>query len=93
MTALIRTNLPVLVVIAPLFVAFILPPLARRIRLVEALAFLATVFGFGAAGYLAAVVFAQKGSPFIYQLGLAGAVGSNWWRKFGRLFLAGGYRC
>lgn len=69
MTALLRANLPVLVVIAPLFIAFILTPLARRIRLVETLAFLATVLGLGAAGHLATVVFARRGSPFIYQLG------------------------
>lgn len=69
MTALVRANLPVLVVIAPLFVAFILPPLARRIRLVETLALLGAVLGLGGAGYLAAIVLAQKGLPFLYQLG------------------------
>ena len=69
MTTLIRANLPVLVVIAPLFVAFILPPLARRIRLVEALALLGAVLGLGGAGYLASIVLTQQENPFIYQLG------------------------
>ena len=69
MTTLIRANLPVSVVIAPLFVAFILPPLARRIRLVEALALLGAVLGLGGAGYLASIVLTQQENPFIYQLG------------------------
>ena len=69
MKALIRANLPVLVVIAPLFVAFILPPLARRIRWVEALALLAAVLGLGSAGYLASIMLRQKGLPLLYQLG------------------------
>ena len=80
-----------LVVIAPLFVAFILPPLARRIRLVEALALLGAVLGLGGAGYLASIVLTQQENPFIYQLGgwpapwgielVAGSLGvfSCWW--------------
>ena len=69
MTALIRANLPVLVVIAPLFVAFTLPPLARRIRLVEKLALLGTVLGLAGTGYLASIVRAQEGVPLLYRLG------------------------
>lgn len=69
MTAAITANLPVFVVIAPLFVAFILPPLARRMRLVENLVIFIEVLGLVGAGYLVSIVLRQKGIPIIYQLG------------------------
>ncbi|HBR23535.1 MAG TPA: hypothetical protein DD782_03125, partial [Firmicutes bacterium] len=69
MTATIIPDLPVFVVIAPLFVAFVLPTFARRMRLVEALVILVGILGFLGALYLASLVFAQKGSPLIYSLG------------------------
>ncbi|NMB26018.1 MAG: hypothetical protein GX986_10855 [Firmicutes bacterium] len=69
MTAIITANLPVFVVIAPLFVAFVLPTLARRIRLVESLVIFVEVLGLVGAGYLASIVLMQKGIPLIYSLG------------------------
>lgn len=69
MTATIIPNLPVFVVIAPLFVAFILPTFARRMRLVEGLVIMVEVLGFVGAIYLASVVLAQKDIPMIYHLG------------------------
>jgi len=52
----VTANLPVLVVIAPLFVAFILTTFARRIRLVEGLVIFIGILGFVGAGFLAANV-------------------------------------
>lgn len=69
MTATITPNLPVFVVIVPLFIAFILPTFARRMRLVEGLVILVGVLGFAGAVYLASLVLAQKGIPMSYQLG------------------------
>ena len=69
MTAAITANLPIFVVIAPLFVAFVLPTLARRMRLVENLVIFVEVLGLVVAGYLASIVFMQKGIPIIYTLG------------------------
>lgn len=64
----VTANLPVLVVIAPLFVAFILTTFARRIRLVEGLVIFIGILGFVGAGFLAANVFIKK-TPMIYQVG------------------------
>ncbi len=69
MTASIIANLPVFVVIAPLFVGFILPTFARRMRLVEGLVILVEALGLVGAGYLALIVLAQKGMPILYSLG------------------------
>jgi multicomponent Na+:H+ antiporter subunit D len=69
MTAAITANLPVFVVIAPLFVAFVLPTFARRMRLVEGLVIFVEALGLVGAGYLASIVLAQKGIPIIYRLG------------------------
>lgn len=69
MTAAITANLPVFVVIAPLFIAFILPTFARRMRLVESLVILAEVLGLVGAGFLASILLARKGIPIIYPLG------------------------
>ena len=81
MTTLIRANLPVLVVIAPLFVAFILPPLARRIRLVEALALLGAVLGLGEPGIWLQLSSRNKKIPSFINLGAGPHRGGlNWWR-------------
>ncbi len=71
MTATIKSNLPVFVVIMPpLFVAFVLPTFARRIRLVEGLVTATTALGFlGGAGYLASLILIQNGNPINYSLG------------------------
>ena len=69
MIASITANLPVFVVIAPLFVAFVLPTFARRMRLVEGLVIFVETLGLVGAGYLASIVLRQKGIPIIYQLG------------------------
>ena len=69
MTATIEANLPVFVVIMPLFVAFILPTLARRIRLVEGLVIATAVLGLMGAGYLASEVLIRNGNPISYSMG------------------------
>jgi multicomponent Na+:H+ antiporter subunit D len=69
MTAAIKANLPVFVVIMPLFVAFVLPTFARRIRLVETLATTTTALGVLGAGYLASFILIQDGNPISYSLG------------------------
>jgi multicomponent Na+:H+ antiporter subunit D len=69
MTTTIEAHLPVFVVIMPLFVAFILPTFARRIRLVEGLVTATTVLGFLGAGYLASLVLIRNGNPISYSLG------------------------
>ncbi|MDD4680806.1 MAG: proton-conducting transporter membrane subunit, partial [Clostridia bacterium] len=68
MISSITANLPVFVVIAPLFVAFILTTFARRIRLVEGLVIFIEVLGLTGAGFLAVNVFI-KNIPIIYQMG------------------------
>lgn len=69
MTAVIADNLPVFVIIVPLFVGVVLPVFARRLRLVEGLVVLAEAAGLAGAGFLAYIVFAQKGTDWVYQLG------------------------
>ncbi len=68
MISTVTTNMPVFVVIAPLFVAFILTTFARRIRLVEGLVIFVGVLGLAGAGFLAANIF-TKNIPIIYQMG------------------------
>lgn len=65
----IKTNLPVFVVIIPLFIAFILPTFARRIKLVEGLVISVETLWLLSAGYLAYMVLLQKGIPIIYSVG------------------------
>lgn len=69
MTDAIKTNLPVFVVIIPLFIAFLLPVLDRRLRLVEGLVISFLTLWLLASGYLGAVIFMQKGLPVIYSVG------------------------
>ena len=45
MTAMIADNLPVLVIIVPLFIGVVLPVFARRLRLVEGMVVLAEALG------------------------------------------------
>lgn len=61
-------NMPVLVVIAPLFTAFVLTTLARRIRLVEGLVVFTGILVLIGSGFLAADVF-NKETALIYQIG------------------------
>ena len=68
MTA-IRNNLPVLVVVAPLCIGFVLPTLVRRVRLVETLVIAITVIGLVGAGYLASLVFSGGGTTIVYSMG------------------------
>ena len=65
----IKINLPVFVVIIPLFIAFILPTLGSRLKLVEALVISVEGLWLLAAGYLAAIVLLQNGIPIIYSMG------------------------
>lgn len=69
MRSLIATNLPVFVVIIPLFIAFILPTFARRIKLVEGLVISVETLWLIAAGTLASIVLLQNGIPIIYSMG------------------------
>lgn len=71
----VTANLPVLVVIAPLFVAFILTTFARRIRLVEGLVIFIGILGFVGAGFLAANVFIKKNSNDISSGRMACSMG------------------
>lgn len=69
MTASIIANLPVFVIIVPLFVAVILPTLARRLRLVENLVIIVEALLLIGAGYIAFTVMGQKSNPIIYSMG------------------------
>lgn len=65
----IKINLPVFVVIIPLFIAFILPTLASRLKLVETLVISVESLWLLAAGYLAAIVLLSNSVPIIYNMG------------------------
>src|SRR5574344_1085996 len=65
----ITANLPVFVVIIPIFIAIILPIFARRIRLVEGLVIFAEVLWLISIGYLVSIVLKQNGVPIIYSMG------------------------
>lgn len=69
MMSTIKTNLPVFVVIIPLFISFILPTFSRRLRLVEGLVISVETLWLLAAGYLASLVLLQGGIPSIYNFG------------------------
>ena len=69
MMASLATNLPVFVIIIPLFLAFILPTFARRLRLVEGLVIsVETIWTLGAV-YLGSIILMQKGVPIFYSMG------------------------
>ena len=69
MISTIKTNLPIFVVIIPLFIAFILPTFARRLKLVEGLIISVETLWLISAIYLAYLVLLQNGTPIIYSLG------------------------
>lgn len=69
MIATITTNLPVFLVILPLFLAFILPIFARRVRLVEGLVISTEAIWLLGAGYLASMVLLGQDLPIIYSMG------------------------
>ncbi len=69
MTAAVKAHLPVFVVVAPLFVSFVLSPFAKRLRLVETLVIAVEALGLLGAVYLAGVILAGKGVPIIYSVG------------------------
>lgn len=69
MMSIITSNLPVFVVIIPLFVAFILPTFARRMNLVEGLVISSETLWVLGAGYLASMVLVQGSIPIMYSLG------------------------
>lgn len=69
MMSTITANLPVFVVIIPLFVAFILPTFSRRRKLVEGLVISTETLWLIGAGYLASMVLLQNGEPIIYNMG------------------------
>jgi multicomponent Na+:H+ antiporter subunit D len=66
---MIADNLPVLVIIVPLFIGVVLPVFARRLRLVEGMVVLAEALGLVGAGFLAYMVVTRKGADWIYQVG------------------------
>lgn len=65
----VREHLPALVVIIPLIFAFILPPLSRRLRLIENLTIVGAVLSLGAAAWLAFIVYKTDISGIDYQMG------------------------
>ncbi len=65
----IVNNLPVFVVIIPLFIAFILPTLARRMRLVETLVILVSLLGLIGSLFLADILLGQDTAAVKYSLG------------------------
>ncbi|HHV94490.1 MAG TPA: hypothetical protein GXX47_08165 [Firmicutes bacterium] len=69
MVTAIRDHLPVLVVVAPLCVSFVLPTLVRRLRLAEGLTTLIAVIGLSGAGYLASLVLSGGGTSTVYSMG------------------------
>ncbi|HSH53332.1 MAG TPA: hypothetical protein VK982_16515, partial [Bacteroidales bacterium] len=68
MMSIIKANLPVLVVILPLFLAFILPLFDCRIKLVEGLVISVETLWLLGAVYLASIVLLYA-TPIIYNMG------------------------
>ncbi len=56
---MIKANLPVFIIIAPLVVAFLLPTFARKLKFVENLVIFVQVLMFAGIGYLAYIVFSR----------------------------------
>ncbi len=69
MISAITLNLPVFIVIIPLFIAFILPTIARRIKLVEGIVIFTEIIWILGAVYLVSIVLLQNGVPIIYNMG------------------------
>ncbi|MCK9479836.1 MAG: hypothetical protein M0R40_10125 [Firmicutes bacterium] len=62
-------NLPVFAVITPLFIAFVLPTIAKRLKLVEGLVILAKILSLAVASCLAFIVLKQNILPLTYYMG------------------------
>lgn len=69
MIPVIKNNLPVFVVIIPIFIALILPTFSRRMKLVEGLVISTGTVWLLFAGFLASVVLLQNGNPVMYSMG------------------------
>ena len=65
----ITANLPIFIVILPLFVAFILPTILRKVRLVEALVFLVGLLFAVGTVWLAFILMNRNGVPIPYEPG------------------------
>ncbi len=65
----ITENLSVIIVILPLFVAFVLPTYLKKIKLVDYSAIFASVLLLVGVGYLTHIVLSQNGLPILYSLG------------------------
>ena len=69
MISTIKMNMPVFVVIIPLFIAFVLPTFGNRLKLVEGLVISTVILWLLGVGYLASMVLLKDGIPSIYSLG------------------------
>ena len=69
MTATLKQHLPVLLVVSPLLVAYILPVLFRRTRLIRGLTVAIVALGLLGAGYLAIFLLPSVGSSIVYGVG------------------------
>lgn len=69
MISSITSNLPVFLIIIPLFLAFIIPTFARRLKLVEGLVISIEFIWLLGAVYLASIILKQSGQPIIYSMG------------------------
>ncbi|MGI6537559.1 MAG: complex I subunit 5 family protein [Caldicoprobacterales bacterium] len=69
MTAGLKTNLPVFIVVIPMFVAFMLPTFARRIKWIEGTVAAVKLLGLAAAAWLAHMVLYEKDFPVKYIMG------------------------
>lgn len=65
----ITDNLSVLLVILPLFAAFLLPIFSRKAKFADYMAIAVGVLFFIGAGYLTVVVLGQNGTDITYSLG------------------------
>lgn len=69
MIDILKSNVPVFIVIIPLFLACILPTFAGRLKLVEGAVISVEILWLLVAGYMASIVLLQKGTPIIYNMG------------------------
>ncbi|NLV91742.1 MAG: monovalent cation/H+ antiporter subunit D family protein [Firmicutes bacterium] len=69
MTATLKQHLPVLLVVGPLLVAYILPVLFRRTRLIRGLTVAIVALGLLGTGYLAIFLLPSVGSSIVYGVG------------------------
>lgn len=69
MIAVIKANLPVFLIIAPLFVGILLPVFGRRLRLVEGFVISVESLRLIGAAYLTYIALVQKTLPVTYSMG------------------------